>query len=259
MTTLYGHSKDPLYIKKISLRLWTLQNEIEAIVAEMLQNDPEIAKNKIIDELTREYSANVISLNAEEAPAEESSEFEDDAEAAMAAAIAGGDEDSENSDDTDASADDMAAAMMGSSEPIAESSSPVKIKQRSPQIDPTRVAHGKTIISEIFMDGMHLFCTNKFILGSAIVVEFLVPKKFSITGVVTHIREVNMKTRVISDRKMIYRMMIDFTFLKAGERSLLREFLATIEPTGVSKAPPKEEEKEEAPEEDKDELEDLGL
>lgn len=249
MTQLHGHSREPLFVKKISLRIWSLQDEIEAIIVEKLKNDPEIAKNKLIEELTQEYSTNVIPLIQDtEAIEEKKAEEPTEGETEEAKAEESANEEEKESQDT--ISDDI-----------------TKVSQRTPLIIEDKLAYGTTIISEITMNDMYLFCTNKFILGSAVVIEFLVPKLFSVSGVIAHCREVNMKTRVISNKKMLYRIGVKFNFIKEGERSLLREFLQSIESTtskSTSKvavsAPVEEvEEEEEDLTEDSDELDDLDL
>lgn len=258
MTALFGHSKDPLFVKKIALRIWRLQDEIESIVVQKIKNDPEIAKNAVIDELTKEYSNNVVALHPQEDDGEAAmaAAIEDDGEAAMAAAIAGGDDADADEDGEAAMAAAIAEAEGGGNTP-AEGGQEAIVKQRRPILPEDKIAWGKTIIKEINMEEMFFFCTDKFVLGSAIVVEFLVPKMFSVNGVLTHIREVNMKTRVLSEKKMLYRCSIKFTFLKEGERSLLREFLQSVEPDMPKASAKKEDDK--GADEETDELEDLGL
>ena len=43
-------------------------------------------------------------------------------------------------------------------------------------------------------------------------------------------KEHNLKNRIISETPFIYRMGVKFTFLKKGERTLLRQFLSAIQP-----------------------------
>ncbi len=245
MTSLHGHSKEPLFVKKISLRIWSLQDEIEAVIVEKIKNDPEIAKSKIIEDLTQEYSINIAPLLKENETSNEEKTSEEDTE------------------QTDSEGEE--AAKEKEDEEIDETSEELKVSQRTPLIIEDKLAYGTTIISEITMNNMFLFCTNKFVLGSAVVIEFLVPKIFSVSGIVAHCREVNMKTRVISDKKMLYRLDVEFNFIKDGERSLLREFLQSIEPT-IARPNTKsvvkeviEDENEEELSDEADELDDLDL
>jgi hypothetical protein len=140
-----------------------------------------LLKSKIIEDLTQEYSINIAPLLKENETSNEEKTSEEDTE------------------QTDSEGEE--AAKEKEDEEIDETSEELKVSQRTPLIIEDKLAYGTTIISEITMNNMFLFCTNKFVLGSAVVIEFLVPKIFSVSGIVAHCREVNMKTRVISDKK----------------------------------------------------------
>jgi hypothetical protein len=77
---------------------------------------------------------------------------------------------------------------------------------------------------------MYLFSNESFIEGQAIRVRFLVPKEFIITGIVHYCRIFSNSSRIISGNRFPYRTAIRFTFDREGERTLLRDFLTSVEP-----------------------------
>jgi hypothetical protein len=107
------------------------------------------------------------------------------------------------------------------------------------------------------MECLSLFCADSFIEGKNIVIEFLIPKTFSLNAEVLHCRKHSMSTRVISQQKLPYRACFKFSFLKPGEKSLLRQFLFSIEPEKVAAAPT--EETEDKSDDDFGELDDLDM
>jgi hypothetical protein len=230
MGTIFSYSKAPVLIKKIPLRVWHLRDEVEAVLKQKLKEDSSRPDNEYIKELINEYTSlktngKIISINGESE--EEPSDEVSDGEAEMAAAINGEPSDSQ-------------------------------IIQRCPNITKDKIINAKTILGEIHMDGMHFFCDEKFIMGNSIVVEFLVPKKFSLNADIISCREFNLKTRIISEIKMRYRSTIAFTFLKEGERTLLREFLKSVAPK-LPVGGEKKKVKKESSDDEFDELDDLDL
>ncbi len=73
------------------------------------------------------------------------------------------------------------------------------------------------------MDHLYFFSNQDFTEGQSIVVEFQVPKRFIVNINVAYSRPFNMKSRIISDRKLPFRVVGSFSFLKEGERTLLRQ------------------------------------
>ena len=209
---IHGGSKDPVLIKKINLRIWTLRDEIEAVIKKRLQEETNSNIDDLITEYTRRSEAapnNVTAIN----DAAQLDNSEDEMARALAEAEAG-DDSSEEQPET------------AQTEPKEDK---VIILQRKPFLDLERVIAAKTILTEIGMDQIFFFCNKKFTEGQSIVIEFLVPKHFILNAEVAYCRTYNMKSRIISECKMPYRAAAKFTFLKTGERTLLRQFIHSIE------------------------------
>lgn len=257
---IHGNSNDPVLIKRISLKIWSLRDEVEAVVNSLLRQNPEIEKlsPEQLQKIKNEYSyrgpidqrPNLQLVQGGGEPVSKAAdEDEEDLEAAMAAAMGGGDE--EESAEASAEEDDeedleaaMAAAMGGgdessSEEPnkdsalkaVANPSGPLKVIQRSSEnISANKITRGVTILSEVSMDSLYFFGGEKFLEGQSIVIEFQVPKRFVVNADVVYCRPFNIRSRIISEKKVSYRIVARFSFLKDGERTLLRQFIKSIEP-----------------------------
>lgn len=244
---IHGNSNDPVLIKRIGLKIWSLRDEVENVVAKTLRANPEIKEldPETLAQIREEYAykgAIENKANLSLVPdAEEGSSEGEDLEAEMAAAMGGEGEQSEEASDSpdEQSGEDleaeMAAAMGGGDDAEAAgeqaASGPVKVIQRSSAIiPPSKISRGVTVLSELSMDSLYFFGGEKFMEGQSIVIEFQIPKRFVVNADVVYCRPFNIRSRIISDKKVSYRIVARFTFLKEGERTLLRQFIQSIEP-----------------------------
>jgi len=270
---IHGNSNDPVLIKRISLKIWSLRDEVESVIQQHLAHnaDGKSLSPSEMEEIRNEYSydgslpkkAGLQLIDGGAVPeAEASEESEDDLEAAMAAAMGGGDEEAqEGGDDLEA---EMAAAMGDGEEkeitPSPSTQGPKKIIQRgSHNIKPEKTSRGVTILSELSMESLYFFSQNKFTEGQSIVIEFQVPKKFVLNAIVNFCRPFNISSRIISNRKVEYRTVARFTFLKEGERTLLREFIKSIEPDIPEQVASPDKSKNQADDDDFDGLDGLDF
>lgn len=248
-TKIYNASKDQVLIKKIGLRLWSLRDEVKATVRSDLSRNKISVDNPELTNIIQEYTTGKIvtddagnekevSLGGLEnpaptteagaaqapAPAEPPPGVDPD-EFAMAQAIAG-----------DKPQEAPQPQLEAVATPTADQTNTKKrILQRVPVLDPEEITIGRAMLSEINMEKMFFFSERKFMEGQAIVIEFLVPKRFVLNAEVLYCVEFNMKSRIISKNKLPYRTIVKFTFLKEGERTLLREFVQSISPSGTIK------------------------
>ena len=258
---IHNSSSDPVLIKKISLKIWSLRDEIEARVQSQIESGdvtPEILDTKI-SELQSEYTKksgttdNVLQLKtADDLPAD----GEDEMAKAMAAAMDGGVDDA-GAESEAASDENNVVSMNGAP---AVDNNVISIATESPvNLSEDKISKGKTILSEIGMERMFFFSNKAFTEGQSIVIQFCIPKTFIVNADVIYCRPFNIKSRIISQNNYTHRMLIQFNFLKEGERALLRQFIQSIEPdvTKVVKKAPTEE--SDSGEGDFGELDDLGL
>lgn len=271
---IHGNSNDPVLIKRIPLRIWHLRDEIEAIVKARLvarKQSGEEDSSLSVDDLVQEYKPKGPLKDESSDAATPADGPADESEAAMAAAlevIPGGEGETDEaegegeeaaSDEDEAEAAAQAAEMMeGQSEEDVKHSG--VILQRRPKLDEEKIIPATAILSEIDMDHMYIFSNHKFVPGQSIVIDFVVPKRFTVNADVYYCREYNMRSRIISDKKLPYRIAAKFSFLKEGERTLLRNFVSSIEPNIKAAEPiPKMNKGQDDDDDDFDELDDFDL
>lgn len=143
-----------------------------------------------------------------------------------------------------------------------ETTGGVGILQRRPKLEPVQMMRAMCFLSELNMDAIYFFSNEKMMAGQSVVIDFLVPQRFLFMAEVIHCRPYNMRSRIISSTPHPFRVAARPLFLKAGERTLLREFLETVEPdleaiAAQQKAKKPIKKKEE--EDDLDDLDDLDL
>lgn len=259
---IHNSSSDPVLIKKISLKIWSLRDEIEARIQAQIESGEvtsEILDSKVA-ELQSEYTKkseggdNVLQLKtAEDLPAD----GEDEMAKAMAAAMEGGVDDAAPETNEEGAEVNNVISMSGVP---AVDENVISIAIESPvNLSEDKISKGKTILSEIGMEKMFFFSNKAFTEGQSIVIQFCIPKTFIVNADVIYCRPFNIKSRIISQNNYTHRMLIKFNFLKEGERALLRQFIQSIEPdvTKIVKKAPTEE--ADSGEGDFGELDDLGL
>lgn len=256
---IHNSSSDPVLIKKISLKIWSLRDEIESRIQdkiEMGELAPEALEEKI-SELRNEYTKkseitnNVIQLK----PAEELADGEDEMAKAMAAGL---DEETPTEASSESTSEENNIVAMNATVTNAIDTNVISIGIDTPNLSEEKISKGKTILSEIAMEKMFFFSNKAFTEGQSIVIQFCIPKSFIVNADVIYCRPFNIKSRIISQNNYTHRMLVKFNFLKEGERALLRQFIQSIEPD-MSKAVKKNAAEESEGGSDFNELDDLGL
>lgn len=241
---IHNSSNDPVLIKKISLKIWSLRDEIESRLKSELEKNPEAEIN--VDAIRNEYvkkssTDNVLSLK--------SGTDLDNSEDEMARAMRG----EEPTDETSAEATSEENNVVE----LNANANVIEVSLTPPELEELKISKGKTVLSEINMDKMFFFCNRPFTEGQSIVIQFCIPKMFIVNADILYCRPFNLKSRIISQNNFSYRVLAKFTFLKEGERALLRQFLQSIEPE-VQKVEKKTSSEGEA-DTGFGELDDLGL
>jgi hypothetical protein len=263
---IHNSSSDPVLIKKISLKIWSLRDEIESRIQAKIESGevaPEVLET-VLSELRSEYTKktpipdNVLQLKAggelsqdedamARAMAEEAGEAGEDAPAAEES------NEESNEEGTEASTEATKAVMSSPQDNL------INISTEPPNLSEDKISNGKSVLSEIEMEKMLFFSGKAYTEGQSIVIQFCIPKTFIVNADVLYCRPYNIKSRIISQNNYSYRMLVRFTFLKEGERALLRQFIQSIEPD-VSKIVKKvETESSDSGDSDFGDLDDLGL
>lgn len=309
---IYKTSRDPVFIKKINVKIWSVRDEIEEVIKHRLnqlssddtiKNLPrEELKNVLkFDEIVKEYNGklehseeiNAIEqvsaaqgvgeidpLEAEMLRATENEGVPPQAEAQDAAAADPAEEVKPTEEANPANPLEAQNTPEGTPESATDASSKaenetttsvtevtlkpgiqkegqlIHIIQRHPKVDEKNLALGRLILSEISNDQMYLFVDKKFIEGQNIRIELMIPRHFIISAQVKFCRKFSIKSKVIRETRLVYRLVAQFTFERPGERTLLRQFLKSISPdlASIKKSQPKA-----APAAGVDELDDLDL
>lgn len=260
---IHNSSSDPVLIKKISLKIWSLRDEIEARIQEKIEGGAELDEQAIMnirEQYTNKANAggNVLELK----PLGDLNTGEDEMAAAMAAIEAEEKGEAEAASEAEGevplpSEADNNVVSLSAATPIDQNI--ITISLEAPNIPEDKVSKGKTVLSEISMEKMFFFCNKPFTEGQSIVIQFCIPKSFIVNADILYCRPFNLKSRIISQNNYTHRALIRFKFLKEGERALLRQFLQSIEPdvTKVEKKAAAKDDEEGGS--DFGELDDLGL
>lgn len=240
---IYHNSTDPVLIKKIPLRVWSLRDELEAVILARIESGEYSKENRpSVDDLIAEYRERKPLVKSDKGNSLKLIEGGEEAEAS--------DEADANEATPEGTEDSEAAQSVASTEII----------QRRPKLAEDKIFSGTLILSELEMDHMYFFTNKQFTVGQSVVVEFMIPKRFSVNVNVAYCRAFNLKSRIISNQNYRYRVAAKFTFLKEGERTLLRQFIKSIEPE-IQKlpAPKVTEGKKEDVSDDFGDLDDLDI
>ena len=132
---IHGNSTDPVLVKKISLRMWKLRDEIEAVIEEKSSE----SESQDIGKIKNEYSADIISSKVEEDMSAEDTETSEDPGAEEAAELEASEANEEGEEETTAEADVLEMPGQGGEGETV-------IKQRRPQISQDKIINGISIL-----------------------------------------------------------------------------------------------------------------
>jgi hypothetical protein len=203
---IYRQSNDPVFLKKINIDVWLLRDQLEHIILSRLQENPEENNfDDIISEFSPKPKPNLTLLK-----------FEEDEQSSQTS-------NSNNESDLENPTSDDSNKISKETPQKRE-----VITQRLPTLTHDKICRGKTFLSEIYMDQILFFSDRQFVEGQSIVIQFNVPEKFILNAEVIYSQSYSLKNRIISKSNLPFRVSAQFTFLKEGERTLLRNFLENI-------------------------------
>jgi hypothetical protein len=260
---ILGKSNHPIEVKRISIKAWGLRDEIEQALANLHANkDENFDKNLAqLKEFYQRLPQDPTELSS--AAKEDSGELVpevgevDEDMAAMAAAL---DEDAEDEEakEGDEAADqadkDAAIDSNASADGAAQEKTQVNIARTLPLGD--KVSNGFIFLSDINMDEILFFSKHGFTYGQSVVIEFLIPKKFTLSTEIVTCQQYAVNSKIISETKPNFRVQAKFSFIHPRERTYLRDFLKSVEPD--IPPPPKKAPKTDEDDDD-DDLSDFGF
>jgi hypothetical protein len=244
---IYNKSGHPIEVKKISVRIWSLRDEIEAALGRRMKECEAAGIPLYIDDIKAFYhlqmkaprtqTSNVLALHQAEEDQDEISSLmeslnEDEAEAPQTT-----EEEAPESSETSEENQKLSEAegiIAQQAEEGLETSKPNPILERPFQRQPPdldKISYGFSLLSDINMETFLSFTKEKFLFGQSVVVEFLIPQNFTMTAEVSYCNYYSLRSRIISSTKPDYRLQCRFSFALPGERDTLRNFLKSIEPS----------------------------
>lgn len=228
---IYNKSGHPVEVKKISVRLWGLRDEIEAAIERRMKECEAAGVPLFIDDIKKFYNLNAPATPDNVYQLTPKTSTEEDGMASLMESVA-----------DEAKAEASADSNLNNAEEIIaeqttqglETKKPNPILERpyqrqAPDLD--KVSYGFTLLSDINMDNILSFTKDSFLQGQSVVVEFLIPQSFMMTADVSYCHFYAMRSRIISSTKPDYRLQCRFTYTMPGERENLRNFLKSVEPS----------------------------
>lgn len=235
---IYNKSGHPVEVKKISIRLWSLRDEIEAALGRRMKECEAAGVPLFIEDIKKFYNLN---LNVPDNVVALKPNTSGDGMTSLMEEIAD-DAKSESSENKLSEAEGIIAEQANQG---LETKRPNPILERpyqrqAPDLD--RVTYGFVLLSDITMENILMFTKDKFLQGQSVTVEFLIPQNFMMTADVTYCHNYAMRSRIISSTKPDYRIQCKFAYNIPGERDQLRNFLKSIEPSLPEKKKKKDDE-----------------
>lgn len=245
---IYNKSTHPIEVKKISIRLWGLRDEIEAAIGRRMKECEAAGVPLYIDDIKRFYNLNlnrplneqdnVISLHPQKDAADMANLMEQAAEAAGsdeaanpvpaqdAAPVEAPSSESKTFSEADKIIDEQNKQGLETGKPNPILDRPYQ--RQAPDLE--KISYGFTFLGDINMETIFCFTKDRFLQGQSVVMEFLIPQNFMMTAEVTYCHYYALRSRIISSTKPDYRLQCQFAFSIPGERDTLRNFLKSIEP-----------------------------
>ncbi len=278
---IYNKSTHPIEVKKISIRMWSLRDEIETAIERRMKECEAAGVPLYIDDIKKYYNLNVNAPLVEQSNVLEMHPADDNVTALMesVAEVSGADEtlaseekplpestpEAQEAQDSQTPEGAEAGAPGGgenttfkeADKTIAEQTlqgletkKPNLILERPFERMPpdlAKISYGFSLLADINMDGILCFTKNNFLQGQSVVMEFLIPQNFMMHADIIYCNHYARTSKIISSTKLDYRVQGRFTFRLSGERDSLRRFLISVQPD--IPLPPKKASKE-ASEED---------
>lgn len=235
---IYNKSGHPVEVKKISIRLWSLRDEIEAAIERRMKECEAAGVPLFIEDIKKFYNLN--STQTPENVLEMKPKASEDGMASLMEEIGKEVKEEEKKEATDAASAES-KTLNEAEEIIAEQTmqglenkKPNPILERPYQRqapDLNKISYGFVLLADLNMENMLSFTKDKFLQGQSVTIEFLIPQSFMMTADVTYCHHYARTSRIISSTKPDYRLQSRFVFSVPGERDNLRSFLKSIEPT----------------------------
>jgi hypothetical protein len=234
---IYNKSGHPIEVKKISIRLWALRDEIEAAIGRRMKECEAAGVPLFIDDIKRFYNMNLQSPLNEQGNVLQLHAKTDEAESMANLMESLNEAEPEKTEEATGESKTFTEAeqiLADQNKQGLETKKPNPILDRpyqrqAPDLD--KISYGFTLLADINMENILSFNKEKFLQGQSVVVEFLIPQSFMMMATVSYCHYYALRSRIISSTKPDYRLQCKFNYTIPGERETLRNFLKSIEPS----------------------------
>lgn len=207
---IYNKSTHPIEIKKISLRIWSLRDEIEAAIERRIKECDAAGIPLYIEDIRKFYNLN---------------HFADTTDSSVTDLMESLSQETPINEAEEIMAEQKLQGL-DNSKPNPMLDRPYQ--RQAPDLD--KISYGFSLLNDVNMDAFLTFTKNKFLHGQSVVIEFLIPQSFMMSAEITYCHFYAMRSRVISSTRPDYRIQGKFNYTFSGERDNLRNFLKSIEP-----------------------------
>ncbi|MBF0314526.1 MAG: hypothetical protein HQK50_10855 [Oligoflexia bacterium] len=213
---LYKNSNDPIEMKKISLRIFSMRSYLEAFIKGYV-------KNIEVDDLSIQELNALFNQYYQDTYLIEHFPHVIQDKTVLPAVKENPEENKNNKEGNKGNNNEDGPIQMSFGIPI------------HPLIPEEKTAYGKTFISDINIANIGLFSTKPYLIGQNIIIEFDLPHTFSVGAEVLSCKNFNIHSRIISTNRPPFRIHASFVFTRKGERTLLRNFIESMEPDRPNK------------------------
>ena len=195
---IYGSSKHSIEVRKIHLKIWKFRDELESVIQERLDKGGGHPSEVDVSDLEELYGSHITTTNSSGLKVHE----QDTEELPQQGGEDGPKEDTEGK--------------------------VLEIYRARPRLGKNKFDDGVVALMDIDMKTISCFSQKNYLCGQVIVIEFLVPNHFFVTAEVLGCRNYNMRSRIISQAGLNFRLHAKWTYNLPGERTMLRRFLNSI-------------------------------
>lgn len=246
MSQIFNKSQHPVEVKRISVRIWSLRDEIESALYQRIQECETAGIPLHIDDIKEFYGLKSGPLNGQpqlkllDGEAADPNSVDalmeslappEAAPPADSSPLAAGVEGGEAPTDSIQVADQILADQKEAAAKAEEAASFLKHPYQRQAPDSDKISYGFALLADVNMDWLLTFSKNPFVRGQSVVIEFLIPRPFMMSAEIVVCNHYAMRSRIISESKPDFRLQCRFTYAMSGERGRLRDFLTSVEPT----------------------------
>ena len=202
---IYSSSDGSIEVRKIRLKIWKFRDELESIVQERLDKCGGSSSEVDFSDLEELYRSHI---TATPSPVLKM----------------------DGQDAGDLPKQKSQADLKGEGDEREEEGKVLEVHRVRPQLDESKLNDGVVALMDINLKTISCFSQKDYLCGQTIIIEFLIPNHFFVTAEVLMCRNYNMRSRIISQSSLSFRLHAKWTYNLPGERTMMKRFLNSIKP-----------------------------